>query len=334
MLVSANTLDDLLREVLQKLLDTPTKVKASRGESREVFGAMLHLTNPRARLSRSEAKGKLFSALGELFWYLSGDTKLDFIDYYIPGRFQVESDDGERVRSGYGERLFAHQGINQINNVIQLLRDKRSSRRAVIQLFDASDLAGQYKSIPCTCTLQFAIRDEKLSLFVSMRSNDAYIGLPHDVFAFTMLQEIVARSVGAELGEYKHCAGSLHLYDHDTAAARGYLDEAWQSTTTMPAMPAGDPWTAIVDVQSLETLLRGGTDVDIDSSSLSDYWKDLARLLKAYAASKARNSLLLEKTRDRLTTDVYKVFIQARLDSLKAAQKGEQPRSGAEVRGE
>jgi thymidylate synthase len=321
MLVKANTLDDLLREVLETLLKTTTKVKATRGESAEVFGAMLHLTNPRARFSRSEAKGKLFSALGELFWYLSGDTKLDFIDYYIPGRFQVESDDGQRVRSGYGDRLFSHHCVDQIRNVIRVLRDKRSSRRAVIQLFDATDLTEDYKSIPCTCTLQFAIRDNKLSLFVSMRSNDAFFGLPHDVFSFTMIQEIVARSVEADLGEYKHCAGSLHLYDDSITGAQSYVAEAWQSTIAMPAMPAEDPWAAIAEVRRLEAALREGSDVDIDSTSLSDYWKDLARLLRAFAAWKSRDLSRLEATRDQLTTDVYKIFIQPRIDAVRA-EKG------------
>jgi thymidylate synthase len=48
--------------------------------------------------------------------------------------------------------------------------------------------------------MQFIVRREELHLFVCMRSNDAFMGLPHDVFAFTMLQELVARLIGCELG--------------------------------------------------------------------------------------------------------------------------------------
>jgi len=320
MLITAGSLDDMLREVLEQLLNVPTKVTASRGDFRELFGPVLHLTNPRARLSRSEKKGKLFSALGELFWYLSGATRLDFIDYYVPGRFKVESDDGVSVRSGYGERLFSHRGVNQVRNVIDLLSKKKTSRRAVIQLFDASDLSEAYKSIPCTCTLQFLIRDDRLSLFVAMRSNDAYIGLPHDVFAFTMLQELIARSIGVEVGEYKHCAGSLHLYDEHEAAARSYLDEAWQSTIAMPSMPAGEPWSAVRALQSVEEDLRKGGVVDVDGLALPDYWKDLARLLRAYRASRSKDAATMQSMSDALTTDVYQVFLRARLDNL-----GEQP---------
>ena len=65
---------------------------------------------------------------------------------------------------------------------------------------------------PCTCTLQFLARGVKLDLIVYMRSNDVIKGLPHDIFCFTMLQEIAARRLSLEPGIYKHCVGSLHLY--------------------------------------------------------------------------------------------------------------------------
>jgi len=69
------------------------------------------------------------------------------IDYYVPGTFAKESDDGQTVRSGYGERLMSFRGIDQLSNVIRLLRERGTTRRAVIQLFDASDLTGSYTSI-------------------------------------------------------------------------------------------------------------------------------------------------------------------------------------------
>src|ERR1043165_8344585 len=106
-------------------------------------------------------------------------------------------------------------GIDQIAQVRKLLSDpeRSPSRKAVIQLFNAEDISEDHEDVPCTCTLQFLLRKAGLDLFVSMRSNDAYRGLPHDVFAFTMLQEILARDLGKPVGRYKHAAGSLHLYE-------------------------------------------------------------------------------------------------------------------------
>lgn len=319
--INKDTLDDLLREVLERILNEEQSLQASRGNFKELFGCCLHLTNPRARLSRSEGKGKIFSALGEFFWYLSGDTKLDFIDYYIPRRFQEESCDQIRVRSGYGERLSSFRGMNQIANIINLLQKRPTSRRAVIQLFDATDLEKEYKSIPCTCTIQVLARDGNLHMFVSMRSNDAYIGLPHDVFAFTMLQEIIARSTGLEIGEYKHFIGSLHLYENNFDSAKKYLDEGFQSTIAMPSMPDGDPWDSIRKLQKVEEVFRSGKETDRQQMNLEElyiekYWKDLARLLIAFRASKEKNTTVLASLMNEMDSDVYKMFIQARIDNL------------------
>jgi thymidylate synthase len=258
----------------------------------------------------------VFSALGEFFWYLSRRTDLEFIDYYVPGAYVDESDDGVTVRSGYGERLFSHNGVNQVDNVIRLLGNRRTSRQAVVQLFDAADIAQTFRSVPCTCTLQFLARDDKLSMMVSMRSNDAFLGLPHDVFAFTMFQEIVARSIGCKIGEYKHCVGSLHLYDEHRGKAQTFIDEGWQSRISMPAMPEGNPWPNVAAMQKIEESLRLRGEGDIEGSNLGDYWKDICRLLAAYRAYRDDNAEWLRELRKSLKDETYKLFVDARIDVL------------------
>jgi len=309
------TLDDLLRIITTELLKIPPTTEATRGNFSELIGATLHLTNPRSRLSRSEKKGKVFSALGEWLWYFSKKNELQFIKYYLP-RYSSESDDEISVRSGYGERLFNHNGQNQFNNIIDVLKRKKTSRRAVIQLFDASDLGDNYKSIPCTCILQFLIRDNKLHLFVSMRSNDVLIGLPHDIFAFTMIQEIIARILEIDIGEYKHSVGSLHLYKCDFENAKEYIAEDWQNIISMPPMPKGDPRPAIEKVKQVEEKLRLHGAFNIETIELDEYWKDLCRLLLGFRFSKDRNTTGLTEVRDHLRDASYKAFIQAKIDAI------------------
>ncbi len=320
MYLKADTLDDLLRQVLGLLTVSTKWENATRGRFTELYGPLLHLTNPRARLSRSEMKGKVFSALGEWLWYLSGTNDYAFIAYYVSRGYEKETEDGRTVRSGYGERLFNLRGINQLKSVIDLLRRNESTRRAVIQLFDASDIERNFKSIPCTCTLQFLVRDRRLNMFVNMRSNDAYFGLPHDIFAFTMMQELVANSIGVELGEYKHSAGSLHLYEYQFPLASDYLGEAWQATVAMPEMPRTDPWSSIHTVRGIERALREGGMVDIEGSGLDHYWKDISRLLAAYRAARDEDIERLCSICGSLHSATYKVFVEGRIDKLRAGQ--------------
>lgn len=289
MYLTADSIDDLLRVVFERFLRRSLHVKATRGPTIEISGVLLKLRNPRIRLSRSEVKGTVFSCLGELLWYLAGSNRLKFIAYYL-SRYVDESDDGKTIGGAYGPRLFGLGSKNQVANILSLLRANPSSRRAVIQLFDASDLvrrSGRYpKEVPCTCTLQFLVRIGRLHMFTSMRSNDAYKGLPHDVFCFTMLQEIIARTLGLELGTYSHAVGSLHLYENDIANAQRYLKEGWYSKIPMEPLPRGDPWPHIRKVLQAEARIRNGGRVDLNRLLLPPYWADFVRLLQIFQHTK------------------------------------------------
>jgi|SRR5665213_1132262 len=87
-----DTLDDLLRSVFQKLFRDGIRVNPSKGQNTELFGVLLEIRNPRARLSRTETKGTVFSCLGETLWYLAKSNKLDFIEYYLPDYGQYSDD--------------------------------------------------------------------------------------------------------------------------------------------------------------------------------------------------------------------------------------------------
>ena len=309
------TLDDLVHRVLEKLLVCTNRIHPTRGGATELTGVLLKLKQPRARLSRTEKKGHVFSPLGELLWYLSKRNDLNFIQYYVE-RYAKESDDGVTVHGGYGPRLFNKKRNHQVANVLKLLRESPYSRRAVIQLFGAADLDKRFKEIPCTCTLQFMIRKKKLHLFVNMRSNDAFFGLPHDIFAFTMLQEIFAVTLGVELGEYKQSVGSLHLYDDQRKRAQAYVNEGWQEEILMPAVPTGDPWPALAVLLEAETVIRNGKKFEVGKVDLPSYWKDLIRLLLIYRAFKDGDTRMITGTKRSMSIRIYDPYIDAKRISV------------------
>src|SRR6185437_13975806 len=151
------TLDDVMRDAINAIYADGDAISPSKGLALEIRGVLLEITNPRARLSRTESRGKLFSALGELCWYLAKTNELSFIEYYI--QKYADSADGSEIFGGYGPRLFSWKGTDQVANIIDILTNKIDSRQAVIQLFDASDVVVEHRDIPCTCTLQFMGRD-------------------------------------------------------------------------------------------------------------------------------------------------------------------------------
>ena len=314
MRIAESSLDDLLSETIKALRCSGLEVEPTKGATRELIGVTLELSNPRSRLSVTESRGLVFSCLGEFLWYVSGSNALDHIKYYL-SRYGEFSDDGATLHGAYGPRLFAGGSDNQVTTVVELLRRKPSSRQAVLQIFEAEDLLKQSKDIPCTCVLQFLVREDRLHLVVMMRSNDAFVGLPHDLFAFTMLQEVVARSLGVELGTYRHMVGSLHIYKDDLQRASDYLREGWQEDMPMPEMPPEDPWPAMLQLVDIEKTLRNGMFVDY--GDLDGYWADLARLLEIFSlvrnGSPSRADLRrVAMLKSMMSSSVYERYIQRR----------------------
>lgn len=310
MYITDESIDDLLAKIYKKIQKNGKRVDATRGANVEILGVNICLKNPRSRLSRSLSKGKVFSAVGELLWYLAGDNSLDFICHYL-SKYGENSDDKKTIHGAYGPRLFGtNNGINQITNVIKLLKNRASSRRAVIALFQAEDICEHYTDIPCTTTMQFVIRDSFLHMFVSMRSNDAYKGLPHDIFAFTMIQELVAKSLGLNLGHYHHAVSSLHLYDADLEPVTSYLEEGYQQILKMPEMPNIDPWEALDKVLIIEKNIRLGNDVNLESIALHDYWKDICHLLEYFSYFKNENIPMCEMVIKSMKHEFYIPYLK------------------------
>lgn len=278
------TVDDLLREAYTAIRRDGERVTATRseaiGETSELVGVSLELVNPRYRLSRTEQRRRAISGIAELCWYLSGTADPSMILTWIPDYAKECELDGT-IRGAYGPRMFGKADKDQISNVLRLLTTTPTSRRAVVQLFDSSDIAGdRYKDIPCTCSLQFLRRSNKLHMIVTMRSNDAYLGLPHDIFTFTMLHELVARELGDELGRYIHNVGSLHLYDTNADEVDDYLEEGWQSTDTpMPPMPSKSLYEHAPQLVTCAQQLSTGKALRDIVLPTDPYWADMARML-------------------------------------------------------
>jgi len=177
----------------------------------EFINAITIIDDPTRNLVTSPLrKMPMRYAVGELLWYLSGSNKLQGIQNFTSAWDRM-SDDGEHVNSGYGHKIQHFYGFDQYEHVKKLLQVDPLSRQAIIHIKNASDEPS--KDTPCTISLQLLIRDNKLHMTAYMRSNDVWMGVPYDMFAFTCLQMKMAMELEVGIGTYTHIAGSLHLYD-------------------------------------------------------------------------------------------------------------------------
>jgi thymidylate synthase len=327
MRITADSLDGALHKLYSALAkDGQKHTGGTRGDTRELLSVTLHIAKPRARISISENRGKPFSALGELLWYLSGSDTLEFIEPYVH-RYTKDAVEGI-LEGAYGPRLLAlRDGINQFDSIHQLLTDKPGSRRAVIQLFNAEDITTRHKEIPCTTTMQFHLRHGLLHMSVTLRSNDAYFGLPHDVFCFTMIQEMMARRLGVEMGEYHQYVGSMHVYEDKLDEMNAYVIEGFQQTREMPPMPSGNPFEMVGRFLEIESRLRAGEEIVAADEIDDPYWADIIRLLQAFWTREWVTDYAgrLKQLKAELACESYGPYLDGRLHLKSRAPDASEP---------
>jgi thymidylate synthase len=86
--------------------------------------------------------------------------------------------------------------------------------------------------IPCNICSMLKVRNGRLEWSQIMRSNDIFLGLPHNFVQFMTLQEVLAGWIGIEPGTYTHFADSLHLYERNA--------EDVFSSAPVPMTPTSD----------------------------------------------------------------------------------------------
>lgn len=312
MIIEGRYLDEVLRKLYSELSDSTDIFEASKGKGQDLLAPKIILKDPRARISATATRGRLISALAEFCWYMSGSADLEFIRFYIPN-YPPEGVTGS-IEEGYGPRFVGTgefgRTYNQIDRVIDRLKRKPDTRRAVISVLEPSDLEPSRTEAPCTIALQFIRRRERLHMVAMMRSNDAYLGFPHDVFCFTMIQELVARALGIKVGEYHHFATSLHLYEQDVEQVARYLDEGFQNPTfAMPKMPPGCQRKSLKAFLDVEKKIRNGAITKASQIQLAAYWRDLSLILLRCADIRfRRGTKALEENFSSISDDFYRNF--------------------------
>jgi len=299
-------LNNDFRTCLANLKEHGMEAKPRGTTTKELLNYNITLINPRNRvISFAERNTNLKYLLGEFIWYIKGESTIDGIVPYSKFWANLTNSgdyDGYQkgsINSNYGNRLFGKsilpsffegniQPINQWEETVELLGRDKDTRQAIMNIHVPSDRHFGNKDVPCTLTLHWFIREDKLSLIVNMRSNDVILGFTNDVFQFTMLQEAMLLSLkgtypNLELGTYFHNANSMHIYDRHFTMMESIVENpsAWE-LEMIPMDVFDEPTILNLDFIQKQWL-EAGMDEDFDFTkyeafqSLSPYWQTLVQ---------------------------------------------------------
>ncbi|MER5202265.1 thymidylate synthase [Streptomyces sp. NPDC002825] len=237
--------------------------------TREVLDVHMRLTRPRARLLYAPPSRILNPAfaVAETVWILSGSDEPWIFDYNA--KLRQYADNGV-LRGAYGPRMRKWAGaVDQLARVVEILKQDPDSRRALIQLYDPARDAAGHKDVPCTLGFRFYLRDGRLHMSTTMRGQDVWIGMPYDLFFYTVLHELVAGWTGAELGDFHHHVGSLHIYEN-------HLDQAEELTSIVASVDMPDLTTSW---EGFDALLHQVKTGDVTGHA---GWDTMSETLRSY----------------------------------------------------
>lgn len=119
---------------------------------------------------------------------------------------------------------------------VHKVKNDRDTRQAVINIWDNrldNGVAGA-NDYPCTVAIGLRVFRGRLDMHVTMRSNDAWKGLPYDVFQFNQAHLTAASMLQTPPGRYYHNAWSMHVYEPDVEKVADVYDRSYLSSTVLP----------------------------------------------------------------------------------------------------
>jgi thymidylate synthase len=301
--IQTGYLNNDFRTCLAQLMEYGMVAHPRGTTTRELLNYNITLQSARNRvITFPERNTNTKYLLGEFIWYLTGsnDPKgiLPYSKFWanITNSGDVAGYEKGTINSNYGHRLFGHDermnvsGLSQWNSTVELLKKDKDSRQAIMNIHMPADRHDGNKDVPCTLTLHWFIRENKLHMICNMRSNDIILGFTNDVFQFTMLQECMQVQLkemypDLGLGHYFHNAGSMHIYDRHFEMAEKIIANEKAFDLEMIPMDRFDDeiLTGLAGVEAAWQAAGAPDDFDFEAvgafAMLSPYWQTCVKAL-------------------------------------------------------
>ena len=225
--------------LLKKIMNEGIETESRNSKVLSLFGEKMEFNLDRFPLLTTKKMGYK-TILRELLWFIRGSTsnkelqdkKVHIWDQNSSREFldsrglSYEEGDlgpvygfqwrhfGAEYDSCYSD--YSDKGIDQLKNVIELIQTDPTSRRILLNSWNASDI-DKMALPPCHVMCQFNVnlRDKTLNCQLYQRSGDMFLGVPFNIASYSFLTCILAKITGYKPGKLIHILGDTHIYaDH------------------------------------------------------------------------------------------------------------------------
>ena len=189
----------------------------------------------------------LKSIIHELLWFIKGDTNIKYLKENNVRIWDEWADENGDLGPVYGHqwRNWNSEGIDQISDLINQIKNNPNSRRMIVSAWNPSVLPdtsisfsenvknGKAALPPCHAFFQFYVVEGKLSCQLYQRSADTFLGVPFNIASYALFTMMIAQVSGLEPGDFIHTFGDVHLYNNHIEQAKEQLN---RDIRTLPKM--------------------------------------------------------------------------------------------------
>jgi thymidylate synthase len=248
-------------DLVQRILDDGARKSDRTGTGTlSVFGHQMRFDLAAGFPLVTTKKVHLRSVVGELLWFLRGDTNVAWLHERGITIWDEWADEHGDLGPVYGRQWRSWPApdgrhIDQLGAVIDQIRRDPDSRRHVVSAWNVADLPDMALS-PCHALFQFYVADGRLSCQLYQRSADVFLGVPFNIASYALLTHMVAQVTGLRAGDFVHTFGDAHLYLNHLDQARVQLA---REPRTLPQLWL-DPAVQTLDGFDLEHIEVAGYD--------------------------------------------------------------------------
>ncbi|WP_314688370.1 thymidylate synthase [uncultured Bifidobacterium sp.] len=187
------------------------------------------------------------SVIYELLWFLRGSGNVRWLQEHNVHIWDEWADANGDLGPVYGVQWRSWPAptaqdpartIDQIANVLDLIRTNPDSRRMVVTAWNPAEVKDMALP-PCHALFQFWVADGRLSCQLYQRSCDMFLGVPFNIASYSLLTMMMAQQTGLEPGEFVWTGGDCHVYDNHVEQVTEQLGREPYGAPTMRIDLAG-----------------------------------------------------------------------------------------------
>ncbi|MBR5146320.1 MAG: thymidylate synthase [Bacteroidales bacterium] len=240
-------------DLLQHILDNGHHKGDRTGTgTKSVFGYQMRFNLEEGFPLLTTKKVHLRSIIHELLWLINGDTNIKYLHDNKVSIWDEWADENGDLGPIYGAqwRNWNNEGIDQIADLIESIKNNPNSRRHIVTAWNPSVLPdekskdfaqnvadGKAALPPCHAFFQFYVADNKLSCQLYQRSADVFLGVPFNIASYSLLTMMIAQVCGLGLGDFVHTFGDVHIYNNHIEQVKLQLSREPRHLPTMKLNP-------------------------------------------------------------------------------------------------